>query len=232
MSKRITVASLALVTLLALPAGLSAQRAGFMVGLAPGARPPMVSPVQAGHVIQPFVTPQAFGFVVPPAQLTAQGQIVRRGGQTARRGGRIMVGRGNQRGRPGGRQARRGNQIARQGQVFFVGPPIAGVFRGPLPQHPIITPVITVIAPRGRNPITGLLNLEGRRLPRGVPAPNFGTPTRVRQTGNRALVGFTRADVIRQFGRPNVTIINSSGETLIFGGTTVIIQNGQVAIMQ
>ena len=232
MSKRITVASLALVTLLALPAGLSAQRAGFMVGLAPGARPPIVSPVQAGHVIQPFVTPQAFGFVVPPAQLTAQGRVVRRGGQTARRGGQIFVGRGNQRGRPGGRQARRGNQIARQGQVFFVGPPIAGVVRGPLPRHPIVTPGTTVIAPRGRNPITGFLNLEGRRLPRGVPAPNFGTRTRVRQPGNRTLVGVTRADVIRQFGRPNVTIINSSGETLIFGGTTVIIQNGQVAIVQ
>ena len=232
MGKRITVASLALVTLLALPAGLSAQRAGFMVGLAPGARPPIVSPVQAGHVIQPFVTPQAFGFVVPPAQLTAQGRVVRRGGQTARRGGQIFVGRGNQRGRPGGRQARRGNQIARQGQVFFVGPPIAGVVRGPLPRHPIVTPGTTVIAPRGRNPITGFLNLEGRRLPRGVPAPNFGTRTRVRQPGNRTLVGVTRADVIRQFGRPNVTIINSSGETLIFGGTTVIIQNGQVAIVQ
>jgi hypothetical protein len=54
----------------------------------------------------------------------------------------------------------------------------------------------------------------------------------VRTSGNGVLIGATRADVIRQFGRPSATIINSGGETLIFGGTTVIIQNGQVAIVQ
>ena len=44
------------------------------------------------------------------------------------------------------------------------------------------------------------------------------------------LVGAPRADVLRQFGQPSVTIITSTGETLYFtGGVTVIIQNGQVA---
>jgi hypothetical protein len=65
-----------------------------------------------------------------------------------------------------------------------------------------------------------------------VPPPNFGTRQRVRQTGGQAFVGTTRADVIRQFGTPRATIINSNGETLVFGSTTVIIQNGQVVIVQ
>ena len=41
--------------------------------------------------------------------------------------------------------------------------------------------------------------------------------------------GTPRADVIRQFGQPSVTIVTSTGETLYFtGGVTVILQNGQV----
>ena|SRR5438093_9577515 len=44
------------------------------------------------------------------------------------------------------------------------------------------------------------------------------------------LVGTPRAEVLRQFGQPSVTVITSTGETLFFtGGVTVIIQNGQVA---
>ena len=231
MKKRNAVASLALGTLLVLPVGLSAQQAGFRVGLAPGTRHPIVSPIPAGQVGQPSVTPQPFGFVVPPARLTSQGQIVRRASQTGRRGGQIVV-RGNQGGRGGGRQTRRGNQITRQGQVVFVGPQIGGVVRGTVPRHPVNTPGVTVIAPRGRNPITGLLNSRDRRLPRGVPPPNFGTRQRVRQTGGQVFIGTTRADMIRQFGTPRATIINSNGETLVFGSTTVIIQNGQVVIVQ
>jgi hypothetical protein len=43
-------------------------------------------------------------------------------------------------------------------------------------------------------------------------------------------VGTSRADVVRQFGQPSVTVITSTGETLYFSGNvTVIIQNGQVA---
>jgi hypothetical protein len=43
------------------------------------------------------------------------------------------------------------------------------------------------------------------------------------------VVGTPRADLIRQFGPPSVTVITSTGETLYFpGGATVIIQNGQV----
>ena len=41
--------------------------------------------------------------------------------------------------------------------------------------------------------------------------------------------GTSRADVIREFGPPSVTVITSTGETLYFpGGATVIVQNGQV----
>jgi len=44
------------------------------------------------------------------------------------------------------------------------------------------------------------------------------------------LIGTPRAEVLRRFGEPSVTVITSTGETLFFtGGVTVIIQNGQVA---
>jgi hypothetical protein len=43
-------------------------------------------------------------------------------------------------------------------------------------------------------------------------------------------LGTPRADVLRQFGQPSVTVITSTGETLYFtGNVTVIIQNGVVA---
>jgi hypothetical protein len=44
------------------------------------------------------------------------------------------------------------------------------------------------------------------------------------------VVGTSRADVVRQFGQPSVTVITSGGETLYFpGGATIVIQNGRVA---
>jgi hypothetical protein len=44
------------------------------------------------------------------------------------------------------------------------------------------------------------------------------------------LAGTPRAEVLRRFGQPTVTVITSTGETLYFpGDVTVIIQNGQVA---
>ena len=45
------------------------------------------------------------------------------------------------------------------------------------------------------------------------------------------VVGSSRDDVIRILGRPNITIINAHGETLIFKQSTVIIQNGIVEIV-
>lgn len=57
-----------------------------------------------------------------------------------------------------------------------------------------------------------------------VPQAHFGPPI------TTPAAGTPRAQVIRQFGSPSVTIITRSGETLYFnGGVTVIIQNGQVA---
>jgi hypothetical protein len=43
-------------------------------------------------------------------------------------------------------------------------------------------------------------------------------------------VGMPRAEVLRQFGPPSVSVITSTAETMFFpGGATVTIQNGQVA---
>ena len=47
----------------------------------------------------------------------------------------------------------------------------------------------------------------------------------------KVVVGTSRSDVIRILGRPNVTIINAHGETMIFKGSTVIIQNGLVEVV-
>jgi hypothetical protein len=53
--------------------------------------------------------------------------------------------------------------------------------------------------------------------------PVFGGTPRV------VPIGTPRADVIRQFGTPSVTVITNTGETLYFtGNVTVIIQNGVV----
>jgi hypothetical protein len=50
------------------------------------------------------------------------------------------------------------------------------------------------------------------------------------RSGHLPPIGMARSEVLGQFGTPSVTVITSSGETLYFtGGTTVIIQNGQVA---
>ena len=44
------------------------------------------------------------------------------------------------------------------------------------------------------------------------------------------VAGTPRADVLRQFGQPSVTVVTSAGETLFFpGGVTIILHNGLVA---
>ena len=58
----------------------------------------------------------------------------------------------------------------------------------------------------------------------------FGPPLANKQVSHPA-PGTTRADVIRQFGQPSVTVTTRTGETLYFeGGRTIItLENGQVS---
>jgi hypothetical protein len=89
-------------------------------------------------------------------------------------------------------------------QVFFPGQP---VFPTPIvhPGPPLFVP------PQSVSP-----GLPFAPLP---PQPGLLRPP----------LGMNRAEVLRRFGQPSVTIITSTGETLHFnGGVTVIIQNGQV----
>ena len=59
----------------------------------------------------------------------------------------------------------------------------------------------------------------------------FGTPLANQQVVPHPAPGTTRADVIRQFGQPSVTVATRTGETLYFdGGRTIItLENGQVS---
>jgi hypothetical protein len=100
------------------------------------------------------------------------------------------------------------NQVLLPGQTI-VQPP---VFAGPPPQTApvqVVAPPSVILAPR-------------QPIHPGAPAVPHGPPMMPRP-------GTPRADVIREFGPPSVTVITSSGETLFFpGGGSVIIQNGQV----
>jgi hypothetical protein len=55
----------------------------------------------------------------------------------------------------------------------------------------------------------------------------IGNDARTASAGPVA-IGSTRASVIEQYGAPTVTMVSSVGEALVFGGTTVLIQNGVV----
>jgi hypothetical protein len=57
-----------------------------------------------------------------------------------------------------------------------------------------------------------------------TPGPDIGPPASVNGIG----IGSTRAAVIAQFGRPTVSLADRNGEALVFGGTTILIQNGLV----
>jgi len=99
----------------------------------------------------------------------------------------------------------------------FHGTP-AGIVIVPGPQTvvPLVPYFPTVIIP---NTIPSVL--PPNQIPQNPTPPRHHAPT---------AVGTSRADVVRQFGQPSVTVITSTGETLYFpGNVTVIIQNGQVA---
>ena len=65
-------------------------------------------------------------------------------------------------------------------------------------------------------------------IPVGLPpVSTFGPPVRDQVT--LPIPGTARAEVLRQFGQPTVTITTRTGETLHFyGGVTITLQNGQV----
>src|SRR6266571_2672734 len=87
-----------------------------------------------------------------------------------------------------------------------------------VPEH-ILVPGQTVIASPTAGPII-----------QPQVQSTFGPPLANKQVTHPA-PGTTRADVIRQFGQPSVTVTTGTGETLYFdGGRTIItLENGQVS---
>jgi len=87
-----------------------------------------------------------------------------------------------------------------------------------VPEH-ILVPGQTVIASPTAGPII-----------QPQVQSTFGPPLANKQVSHPA-PGTTRADVIRQFGQPSVTVTTRTGETLYFeGGRTIItLENGQVS---
>jgi hypothetical protein len=115
-------------------------------------------------------------------------------------------------------------------------PPFSPFAQPPLtPRIPLVPNFPTVIVPN-------TILIPGQQVYPGYPTVVTGPPVVVNgpnpiqpglpfAPGARRLppIGTPRADVLRFYGQPSVTVITSSGETLYFtGGVTVLIQNGQV----
>jgi len=104
------------------------------------------------------------------------------------------------------------NQVLLPGQTFLSGQPF-------LPP-PVVNPGSAIFFPA--NPIQPGLPFVSNPLQPGPFVSGVGPVF--------PPLGMPRAEVLRQFGPPSVTVITSTGETMFFpGGGTVTIQNGQVA---
>ena len=232
--KRTAIFVAGLVLLAGLPAGLDAQQAGFRVGI--GTRIGVAqAPYGVGGPI--FVGPNMVGRTLPGI------------------GGSVVVGNRGRFAQPPAYGVQRGRGVRprpginRRGSFVFVGPPAVKIAPGPgprTPTHPVATPGVTVITPGGSIVATGgSVFVTGTRSRGGV---NLGPGTRIVQQGIGPAIavrtndpysgirnlgrGTPRNEVITRFGRPKVQILNRDSETMIFGGTTVIIQNGVVALVR
>jgi len=103
------------------------------------------------------------------------------------------------------------------GQVFVTNQIPSQVI---VPDH-ILVPGQTVVSGPGTGPI-------GQSIVPTAQSTAFGPPS-VNQQVVLPAPGTTRAEVLRQFGQPSVTVTTRTGETLFFqGGKTITLQNGQV----
>jgi hypothetical protein len=68
------------------------------------------------------------------------------------------------------------------------------------------------------------------QTPAVAAGPVFVSPSPTQIPTSAPPAGMSRADVLRKFGEPSVTVTTSTSETLYFrDGTTVTLQNGQVS---
>ena len=245
MKSKAIIAALAI--LLAYPAGVRAQQAGFVVGI--GSRPQHAQIGQHGRVRTPPAHRGAG--VVQRSRGTAfpqHGTAFPQGGRTFPQRGRGFPQLGTAFPRRGGTFPQRGMTVPR-GAVIFVGPPAINIapnnarrHEPRTPTHPVVAPGVTVITPRtgrvftDRRPRTPIGVQPGVQIFQPGIGPAIAVRGRNRHSGNQPVVnivaGTSRDEVIARFGRPRVQILRRNSETMIFGGTTIIIENGVVALIR
>ena len=236
-----------LAILLAFPAGVRAQQAGFIVGI--GSRP--THHPQQGQVRTPPAHRISGAGVVhrfPGTAFPQHGTAFPQRGRTFPQRSRGFPQLGTAFPRRGGTFPQ-GGMVVPRGAVVFVGPPAINIapnnarrHEPRTPTHPIVAPGVTVITPgtgrvfTGRRPRTPIGVQPGVQIFQPGIGPAIAVRGRNRHSGNQPVVnivaGTSRDEVIARFGRPRVAILKRNSETMIFGGTTIIIQNGVVALVR
>ena len=223
----------AIAALLLVPAGLDAQNIGFQVGIAfsgYGQVMPFGGGINAGYLSyggfnNPYGNPRGVYNNQPYLHV----HNVPRGGFITPR-------------RPFAPTA----TVLRAGSGLIVGRPDGPFGLRFIPRHQPLTPTHPTLAPviivtTGRNP-----TFRTNHPTAYVPGPAVTVPSvriigtrgnrnrrsgTVVTTGGGVRIGSTRADVLAFYGNPTVSMANRHAEALVFGTTTITIQNGVVIQM-
>lgn len=91
-----------------------------------------------------------------------------------------------------------------------------------------------LVGPGGGAVYSGIVPAVGVGADIAGQGPYAGPRSEIRAPGPAGIsIGTPRREVIRILGRPHAAVYRSSGrETLMFGGTTIYIENGVVAVIQ
>jgi hypothetical protein len=204
---------------LAMPGVTSAQHAGFSAGIARpqhsigrhagGGHPPAAvvrqNPYTGGYIYAhnayygPYGGPLA-GYITPPGYYAPTGTVVYSGVVIVNQFPRGAVGVGSHPVRPPVIIVPSARDRQREWNRRYAEPRATYVPRTP------------VVAPRG-GAIVGRTDQQ--------PQPARGHDEGIR-------IGSTRAEVLGHYGQPRVSMANRAGEALVFGPTTILIQNGVV----
>jgi hypothetical protein len=126
------------------------------------------------------------------------------------------------------------NQFFAPTQVFaptqaFVPNPVFAPTQAVVPDQFVLPMAPTQLLVPGQTVIPSTTFQTSQR-PAVAAGPVFISPSATQISTSAPPVGMSRADVLRKFGEPSVTVATSTSETLYFhDGTTVTLQNGQVS---
>ena len=199
--------------LMALPAAAPAQ-ANWVLGINPGFvhQPVVPALLPSGGVFRQG------GVILPSIQVVPRTTVIQSGTTVIQQGGTTII---------------------QPGPVIVLPDRTRGSRVGPgaerrVDRHPKGV-IVTSVSP---HVFSGVIGTAGLPIRSGIAPPidlgrniSGGAPSVTHSGG--IVVGMPRADVIRMLGRPSATVYRSSGrETLLFSNTTIIIQNGVVAVVQ